>query len=122
MNLWLWAIVIILGPVAFSLAVARLLRIDHAIWIFLVAATILPAVPLIGGSAMFAYFMIATASNFMIATASKPASEASGGDGPAFFAIIFIAFLLPCLLAIPGLLSGVLAARIFRWMTREQDG
>ena len=114
MNLWLWATVIILGPVAFSLAVARLLRIDHAIWVFLVAATILPAVPLIGGSAMFAYFMIATA--------SKPASEASGGDGPAFFAIIFIAFLLPCLLAIPGLLSGVLAARIFRWMKREQDG
>ena len=114
MNLWLWAIVIIFVPVAFSLGIARLLRIDHAIWVFFVAATILPAIPLIGGSAMFAYFMIATA--------SKPASEASGGDGPAFFAIIFIAFLLPCLLAIPGLLSGVLAARIFRWMTREQDG
>jgi hypothetical protein len=110
-TLLIWAFAIILAPVAFSLLVAKVLRFERPVWVFAVAATILPAIPLIGGLGLFAWFIVAVK--------TRPPNVPDGGDGPAFFGIIFIAFMLPCLLAAPGIVSGFLAARIFRWLRNE---
>ena len=113
MKLGVWLIVIILVPTALSLGAARLFGIRQSTWVFLIGAFLLPAICFVAGMALLIYFLAYTYS-------LSPGSQ-NGGDGPAFFVIIGIAFLLPVLLSGPGLLSGFLASFLFQRKVQKED-
>jgi hypothetical protein len=113
-KLGLWLIVIVLVPTALALGVARLLGIRQSMWIFLIAAFSLPAIAFSGGSALLIYFLAYVK--------SLPPGTQHSGEGPAFFGILAIMFVLPVLLMAPGFLSGFLASHLFhRAMPGEED-
>ena len=76
--------------------------------VFWIAALILPASAFFGGLAFLIYFLNAQLEN-------------AGGNGPAFFGILFIIMFGPPILIFPGALSGWAASSILRHIRSNSD-
>ncbi len=106
-------LIVVFGPALLSVVVTRLFKAQTYRPAFYLATLILPGLTFFGGLALFAYFLIVTA--------STPPGTLNGGDGPAFFGVIFVAFILPVLLIVPGLLSGLIAKVLFEGLAARSE-
>lgn len=98
---------IVLAPAAIALVIGLIFRALAKMVIFWIAALLLPAAAFIIGSGLMIYF------------ANLTFSPSDGGDGPAFFGIVFIAFLLPPILLMPGAVSGLSVLIILKLLGRR---
>lgn len=107
MDFLILVLPIVLAPAAIALMIGLKFRRLAKGVIFWIAALLLPGAAFIGGSSLMIYFLNMT-----------PSSN-NGGDGPAFFGIIFITFFLPPLLLMPGAVSGLLVFVILKIARRR---
>lgn len=95
------ATLILTAPTISALIVAIAIRSLTPRSVFWIAALMLPASAFFGGLAFLIYFLNAPLEN-------------AGGNGPAFFGILFIIMFGPPILIFPGALSGWAASSILR--------
>lgn len=106
---FMWGATLVLTvPTVSALIVAIAVKSLMPQSVFWIAALMLPTSAIIGCLALFIYFL------------NTPLVEA-GGNGPAFFGVLFIIICVPPILVFPGAVSGWAAASILRRIRGNSD-
>lgn len=93
---------IVAVPTILTLIVSAFLKKLSEIALFCIATFMLPTVAFIAGAALMVWFQTLTL------------DPGDGGNGPAFFGVLFVMVLLPLLLAPLGALSGAITVILIR--------